>query len=460
VLAAVETPHIENVEAECALLGAMMQSAGRSLIDPIADLVRAEDFAEPLHGRIFETILHVHGQGKTASPVTLKPLFADDPAMKELGGPSYLVKIMSASGVEIIGARDFANQIRELAEKRRLIEGLTKAIIDGRAADATPAQLVSAVEQAIAGVTERNDAATQLSAAECVKRVLEGFDKRESGVASGISPIDEGIGALLPKQLVIVAGRPSMGKSAIASSYALGAASAGHGVLFVSLEMSAEELGERIASDMSFDSPCQVPYSAITDKRVTTEQGRQIARAYDRLQSMPLSIVDLASCTVSKLNSLVRRHARRLAANGKKLELVIVDYLQLIRPDRNTENRTQEITQVSMGLKAIAKEHGVAVMALAQLSRSVEARADKRPIMADLRESGQIEQDADAIMFLYRPEYYLQQSEPRAPAERPKWEASMDDARGKIEFIVAKRRRGRTGTSHGRFYGAFQAVRG
>jgi replicative DNA helicase len=248
----------------------------------------------------------------------------------------------------------------------------------------------------------------------------------------------------MPKHLVIVAGRPSMGKSAVASSYALGAASAGHGVLFVSLEMSAEELGERIAADLCFDSAVQVPYSAITDGRVTNEQGRQIARAYERLQSIPLSIVDLASCTIAKLNAIVRRHSRRMAAQGKKLDLVIVDYLQLVRPDRHTENRTQEITQVSIGLKAIAKEHGVAVMALAQLSRSVESRADKRPIMADLRESGQIEQDADAIMFLYRPEYYLKQSEPLETDHRPKWESMMDDARGKIEFIVAKRRRGCT----------------
>jgi replicative DNA helicase len=174
---------------------------------------------------------------------------------------------------------------------------------------------------------------------------------------------------------------------------------------------------------------------------------------------MPLSIIDVASCTVAKLNALVRRHARRMAAQGKKLDLVIVDYLQLVRPDRNTENRTHEITQVSMGLKAIAKEHGVAVMALAQLSRSVEQRADKRPIMADLRESGQIEQDADAIMFLYRPEYYLKPPSPATSTSAASGMRLMDEARGKIEFIVAKRRSGCTGKTEGRFFGAFQAVR-
>lgn len=457
-LAAVEPPQIANIEEEAALLGVLLQH--RNLIDPIADKVSSEDFAEPLHGRIYAAILKLHNEGKAANVVTVKPLLDDDPDLAEVGGPAYLVKIMGTSGVEAIGAKDFADDIRCLAEKRKLLESLGETLIEGRKPTVSPNELVSAVETAIASVTERNDAATQLSAAECVKRVLEGFDKRESGVSSGIGPIDAGIGALLPKQLIIVAGRPSMGKSAVASSYALGAAATGHGVLFVSLEMSAEELGERIAADLCFDTSVQVPYSAIVEGRVTSEQGRQIARAYDRLQDMPLSIVDMATCTISRLNALVRRHSRRMAAKGKKLELVIVDYLQLLRPDRNTENRTQEITQVSIGLKAIAKEHGVSVMALAQLSRSVESRGDKRPIMADLRESGQIEQDADAIMFLYRPEYYLKQAEPSDPNDRPKWDSLMDDARGKIEFIVAKRRRGCTGTSHGRFYGAFQAVRG
>jgi replicative DNA helicase len=455
MLAAVEPQQIANVEEEAALLGALLRE--RSLIDPIADKITSEDFAEPLHGRIFDAICKLHNEGRVASAVTLKTLFADDPDMAQVGGPSYLVTIMGTTGAEVVGARDFANDIRALSEKRKLLGGLTEALIEGRKGDTSPAELVNAVEAAISTVTERNDAGVQLTAADAVKRVLDGFGKREHGIASGIEPIDAGLGAILPKQLVIVAGRPSMGKSAVASSYALGAASRGHGVLFVSLEMSAEELGERIAADMCFDSPVQVPYSSITDGHVTPEQGRQIARSMDRLEQIPLSIIDLASCTIGKLNSLVRRHARRMAAQGKKLELVVVDYLQLVRPDHKTENRTHEITQVSMGLKAIAKQHGVAVMALAQLSRSVESRSDKRPIMADLRESGQIEQDADAIMFLFRPEYYLKNESVDDPV---KWERAMDEARGKIEFIVAKRRRGCTGISHGRFFGAFQAVRG
>jgi replicative DNA helicase len=455
-LATVEPTQIANVEEEAALLGALLNE--RSLIDPIADRVNGGHFAEPLHGRIFDAIVKLHSEGKSANVLTVKSALSDDPGLAEVGA-SYLVTISTGTMVaaSVLGARDFADEIRELSQKRLIAERLREVIVECHSTSSNARSIVDAVEQALT-VEGDTESKRMLSAADCVSRVLDGFGKQEHGVSSGIEPIDAGLGAVLPQQLVILAGRPSMGKSAVASSYALGAASRGHGTLFVSLEMSAEELGERIAADICFDSPVQVPYQAITDRRVTPEQSRHIARALDRLEQMPLTIVDTPSCTISKLNALVRRHARRLAARGKKLELVVVDYLQLIRPDRNTENRTQEITQVSMGLKALAKEHGVCVMALAQLSRSVEQRADKRPIMADLRESGQIEQDADAIMFLYRPEYYLQQSEPTS-GDRSKWDELMDDARGKIEFIVAKRRRGRTGTTQGRFYGAFQAVR-
>jgi replicative DNA helicase len=259
-LAAVETPLIANVEEEAALLGAMMHERG--LIDPIADRLQPEHFAEAVHGRIFEAIVKLHSEGKTASPVTLKPLFADDPDMKDLGGPSYLVTIMGNSGVAVIGARDFADDIRELAQKRILADRLRDIMAECHRGDSNSRSLVDSVEQALACTVERDRAAVHLTAADCVKRVMNGLDKHEHGVSCGIGPIDEGLGAILPKQLVIVAGRPSMGKSAVASSYALGAAGRGHGVLFVSLEMSDEELGERIVADMCFDSSCQVPYSA------------------------------------------------------------------------------------------------------------------------------------------------------------------------------------------------------
>jgi replicative DNA helicase len=378
-LASIETPQVSNIEAEAALCGALMNPAARNIVDGIADKLKAEHFAEALHGRIFEAILSLHAQGKAANPITLKPYFDGDEAMKEVGGPSYLVQIMSASGVEVLAARDFADQIRELAQRRNLIDGL-RGIIQGAQGQTDVAELVANAEDVLADAADVDHQATQLSAAKAVSRVLDGFQTRERGVSSGIPPIDSGLGPLLPKQLVIVAGRPSMGKSAVASSYGLGAASHGHGVLFISLEMSADELGERIAADFSFDSDVQVPYSAITAGRVTAEQGRQIARSVESLESLPFEIADLASASLSRINSLVRRTARKFKARGKNLELVIVDYLQLVRPDHKGKDRYEDVSEVSRGLKSLAKANGVSVLALTQLSRKVEERADKRPL--------------------------------------------------------------------------------
>lgn len=456
MLAAVETPQIASVEAEAALCGALLLE--NRLIDQVADKLAPEDFSEALMGRLFAAIVSEYSKGRQANVITIAPFFVDDDAMKAMGGPRQVLPQLTHDA-SVIGARDFAEQIHSLSRRRKLIEGLRLASAEAHKPDVEIEEVVSFTEETLADVAEDQKDSTQLSAAQCVSRVLDGFNDRQSGVSSGILPIDAGLGPILPKQLVIMAGRPSMGKSAVASSYGLGAASRGHGVLFVSLEMSAEELGERIASDMCFDSPVQVPYSCITDRRVTPDQSMEIARAFQRLEDMPLQIVDVATASLSRLNALVRRHARRMKAKGQKLELVIVDYLQLVKGD-SKHGRYEEVSEVSRGLKALAKANNVGVLALAQLSRKVEERHDKKPLMADLRDSGQIEQDADAIMFLYREEYYLAQCEPPAAStQRVAWQDKMDAAQGKIEFITAKVRRRRTGTSIGRFYGAFQAVR-
>jgi replicative DNA helicase len=219
--------------------------------------------------------------------------------------------------------------------------------------------------------------------------------------------------------------------------------------------MSEEELAERMACDLCFDSELQIPYSAVTDRRITVEQGRQIARAADMVRDLPLVIVDKGGDTLGKLNALVRRHKRRFAARNNRLELVVVDYLQLVSPDAREKDLYTRVSEVSKGLKSLAKNHDVSVMALCQLSRKVEERKDRRPQMSDLRDSGQIEQDADAILFLYAPEYYLLQEEPS-----PERDAALLEETGKLEFIVAKRRRGPGGLAYGKFYRSFQAVRG
>jgi replicative DNA helicase len=282
-------------------------------------------------------------------------------------------------------------------------------------------------------------------------------------VLSGIEALDNLIGPIRRKQLGILAGRPGMGKSALAAGYGRGAAHRGHGVLLISLEMSAEELGARIASDETFDGKGQpVPYALIERGLQRREDIRRVQEARDRIAQIPLEIIDIGQATTGRVNALVRRWKRRMAARGVELELVVIDYLQKLRPNHKTRDRIEAVTEISQDLKSIAKDNDVAVLALSQLSRAVEQRADHRPQLSDLRESGQIEQDADLVLFLYRQQYYLEQLEPREEAgeERRKWEAAMEVCRGLLEFICAKRRQGQTGKAMGRFYGALGAVRG
>ena len=252
-----------------------------------------------------------------------------------------------------------------------------------------------------------------------------------------------------------------MGKTALALSYAIGAAQQGHGVLFVSLEMSSTELAARMVADLCFNGNDGVPYNAIRDGVLNDWQADKVCKARDTMHRLPFHVVDAGQLTVGRLNTLIRRHARKMAARGHKLELVIVDYLQLLSSDARGRSNYETVSEVSRGLKAAAKDHGVAVFALAQLSREVEKRPDKRPQLSDLRDSGQIEQDADAVLFLLRPEYYHWQAEPEKDTSAwDKWEAELREMLGAIEFILAKRRNGVTGATFGSFYGTYQAVRG
>jgi replicative DNA helicase len=262
--------------------------------------------------------------------------------------------------------------------------------------------------------------------------------------------------------LVILAARPSMGKTAVALSYAHGVAAQGHGVTFASLEMRAAQLGGRLACDVLFDSEQgRVPYSAVSSGTCTAEQRRSMTRAAMRIEDWPLWIEDLPSATTGRLAAIVRRHKRRLAARGKSLRLVIVDYLQLLSPDRRGKSLYEDTSAVSRALKALAKAEGVGVLALCQLSRGIEQRSDKRPTLADMRDSGQIEQDADSVVFLLRREEYLRAAEPDpGTADWVDWRHQFDGQQGKIEFIVAKRRAGLKSTGFGLWHGAYQAVRG
>ena len=450
---------LANPESEAALLGAMMII--NSIIDRVADSLTAEDFSEPLNGRIFSAIVRDHSLGRPANPITLRPYFTEDAAMAELGGPGFLGKL-TGSGAQPIGWQGFVDQIRDLSARRRLVDGMRAAIDRAHDWDESIEAVTSEADAALVAATVKGSGIHEPTAAQCIDEVLKDIDNGSpAGVTSSISSLDHVMGSLRPKQLAIVAARPGMGKTAVALSYAIGAAQKGHGVLFVSLEMSSTELGARMAADLCFTGQRGVPFPAIIAGKLNGEDYRRVSAAMEQASELPFRVIDVGSVQIGRLNMMVRRHARRFAAAGQKLELVIVDYLQLVRPDQHMKSQYEAVSEVSRGLKQISKEHGVAVMALAQLSREVEKRPDKRPHLSDLRDSGQIEQDADVVMFLLREEYYLRKSEPHeGHADRAGWESSMAAAQHKIEFIVAKRRNGPDGRSEGQFYGQYQAVRG
>jgi replicative DNA helicase len=446
---------IGNVEAEMGIISAALCEA--RVVDSLADTLAAEDFSDPFLGHVYGLIVREHSLGRPVNPVTVRPYLEQEPAFRELGGLAWLADL-TASSMSVMAAKGNAQQVRDFAARRRLIEGLREAIDQAGDLDRDVEESIAWADDVLSTARDGERATGEHSGADCVRSVIEKFDEPVTGVECGTIPsIDKLLGPIRPGHFVVGAGRPGMGKTATAISYAIGAARNGHGVLFVSLEMGAEELGERMAADLC--AHIGVPYSRIRDRSLSPDQKREVCRAFDEVQDMPLQIVDRSGLRVSQLRTMVKRWKRRMAARGQSLELVIVDYLQLMRPDRKAD-RYEAITEISQALKEIAKEHKVGVFALSQLSRAVEQRADKRPMLSDLRESGQIEQDADAVLFFLRAEYYLRLVDPRDDAERIEWESALERCRGQIEFICAKRRNGATGSLTGEFRYEFQAVRG
>lgn len=450
-----DTGPIRNVEAEGLLIGALL--CENSVIERAADLVTPEDFFEALHGRLFSAIIRENSMGRAVNPVTLKSYFEDDPALRELGGMGYLARL-TGSGAGTILAMDAARQVADMGRRRRIAAALVNAANVASDMNATNEEIFSAADAALA--PDEDTGIAQMSAHDAFWEMIEDSRDQSPGVtAPAIPSFNEAMGPARRHHLCILAGRPGMGKTACAMSYALSAAKSGHGVLFVSLEMSRMELMQRAASDLIFDGTHGVPYSVIRDNRLTDNARRRLHDCGHALRDMPLNIIDAGSLTIGRLGMLVRRWKRRMEAKGTPLSLVVVDYLQLVRPDSRTSGPVEAVSEVSRGLKAIAKTNDLAVMALAQLNRGVEQREDKRPKLADLRDSGQIEQDADAVMFLYRDHYYLRMAGPGTAGEEA-WKDTLALCENDIEFICAKRRNGEPKTTMGEFHGAYQAVRG
>ncbi len=462
---AVQLPH--NVEAEAALLGALM--IDNRVAEDVQLKLRAEHFFEPVHGRIYDAIMKLVDRSMVATPVTLKPMFEADEAMKALGGPAYLAQL-TGSGAALLGARDFAAQIYDLALLRELVsvgrEMATRALDTSEAV--LPTEQIETAEMALYRVAEQGgETGSTKSFGQATKMAVSLAEKALnsggglSGVTTGIDGINAKTGGLHHSDLIILAGRPGMGKTALATNIAFNAArrwardledgippekSVGAPVAFFSLEMSADQLATRILSEQS-----EISSEILRMGKISQTEFRSLARAAADLESLPLYIDDTAGLTIAALRTRARRLKRR-----HDIGLIIVDYLQLLQGSKSGggDNRVQEISEISRGLKTLAKELNVPVIALSQLSRAVEQREDKRPQLSDLRESGSIEQDADIVLFVYREEYYIQAREPKRPAEgedakvfddHAKWAIEMERVFGLSELIVAKQRHGATG---------------
>ncbi len=461
-----DTPTLpSNIEAEAALLGAML--VDNRCIDRVLDRLPAEDFFEPIHRRIYQAIADKHARGEHVNPVTLKPMFIDDEAMKQVGGVGYLALLTGGAGPGLIGVFDFAIQIAELATLRRVIEAAENIIAAARdtSQSISPSAVLSLAEDEINRARGQDGGTEIINPGNIADQIAASMGKEVPGVTVCTLPeVNRALGKLRNQHLIIIAGRPGMGKSALAGGIAIGAAANGHGTLFVSLEMSAEDLTERFISDLTFnvESGMGVPHEMIHERRVKDDHDwERFVRAQKRLHELPLRLIKVGGLTVPRLTGLARQTARQMEARGQKLGLVIVDYLQLMSAPKYEGNRVAEVSEISRGLKNMAGVLDLPVIALSQLSRAVEARDDKRPRLSDLRESGAIEQDADSIGFIYRPEYYLEQSKP--DDEHPKrheWDEMMRACKGVVELNAAKLRHGRTGMQEMAFYGAYSAMRG
>ncbi len=402
-----------------------------------------------------------------ANPVTLRPSFEADEAMKELGGPSYLATL-TGSGAAIIGAKDFAQQVYDLALLRALI-GVGRDLVEGAldtSEDVAPLEQIEKAETELYKVAEEGGAEGKAkSFGEATKLAVEMAEKalnsggHLSGITTGLEGINAKVGGLHKSDLVILAGRPGMGKTSLATNIAFAAAqrfardiedgiepakSAGAPTAFFSLEMSADQLATRILAEES-----GISSENLRMGKISQQEFRQLARAAAELQSLPLYIDDTPGLTIAALRTRARRLKRQ-----KGIGFVVVDYLQLLQGTGRSgnDNRVQEISEISRGLKQLAKELEVPVLALSQLSRAVEQREDKRPQLSDLRESGSIEQDADMVWFVYRGDYYLAAKKPDDDhPDIAQWREEMDRIYGRADLIVAKQRHGSTGTVRMKF---------
>lgn len=441
-----DTVH-QSIEAEGQLLGALM------LDDRLTSIVMraggAELFSHPLHVEIYEAIEARANGGELVSPVVLKSALRGSRELEAAGGPSYIVRLAADS---VAGSRDVVRGMAELlaehSRKRAIAAAISDAQVSLLRGDITAREISLQLERQIvaAEFASRADSPTSMLAAvnEAIAQSVDAYRGDNADlVRFGIPALDSIVPGLYPGELTLLGGRPAMGKSAVALTMALNAARAGHGVAIASLEMTPAAMAQRALSEATARAGRAVPYLNMRSGEMTEDQMRAVVEIGQSVGNLPITFLSRSYANVDALVSGVRQIARATP----NFRLLIVDYAQLLKAQG--KDRYQQVTNISLALKGMAMSLGIPVLALSQLSRSIESREDKRPMLSDLRDSGQLEQDADSVMFCYRPEYYLGQEEPEEDDldARAEWLTDMEAARGKLEIIVSKQRMGQTGTA-------------
>ncbi|VAW04985.1 Replicative DNA helicase (DnaB) [hydrothermal vent metagenome] len=459
-------PH--NIEAEQALLGAIL--VNNEAFYRVSDFLQPEHFHEGVHAQIYTVASDMIRATKRANPITIKTFLPEDEKIGDITLAQYLARL-AAEATTIINAEDYGRSIYDLATRRSLItvgEDMVNIAYDAPV-DMPPQQQIEDAERRLFELAETgrydggfHDFGTAINSAIDLASMAYQRDGGLSGVSSGLNALDDRMGGLQQSDLIILAGRPAMGKTALATNIAFNIANEYRGdvnpdgstkavdggiVGFFSLEMSAEQLATRIISEQT-----EVSSSKIRRGEITETDFEKLSFCAQTMQKIPLFIDETGGISIAQLSARARRLKRQ-----RGLDVMIIDYIQLMQgSSKNSGNRVQEITEITTGLKALAKELNVPIIALSQLSRQVENRDDKRPQLADLRESGSIEQDADVVLFVYREEYYLERLEPDAGTDDwSKWDAKIREARGKAEIIIAKQRHGPTGTARLGFQGQY-----
>jgi replicative DNA helicase len=444
-----------DIDVEQALLGSIL--VDNQAIERVSSILKSEHFYDPLHARLYDAMLQsAERGGGVITPLTLHATMKADPGLMEVGGHAYLSSLAQAAPA-LANVRDYARILHDLFVRRSLIhlgEDIVNTAYEAPHEKPPQAQIEEA-EKALYRISETSRYGEgPIDFSEALRRTVDQAEKaqlrggRISGVASGFADLDSLLGGLQASDLIIVAGRPGMGKTSLATNMAFHAAHnhardvadgietpRGCPVLFFSLEMAAQQLSARILSEQT-----EIEMSKIRNGRFSESEWTNFVQTMQDLSTLPLFIDDTGGISIAQIAARARRLKRE-----KKIGLVIIDHIQLVASARRVENRVQEITEISKALKVLAKDLDVPVIALSQLSRGVDSRDDKRPVLSDLRESGSIEQDADVVMFVYREAYYLKSRKP--PEDDPefvKWSEKMERVNHLADVLVEKHRHGAT----------------